>query len=65
VLNTEMFKTFDKKETGKIELDILQVMHKSGHGCWFLYLFNVALSFTDVLFCVLQWLCLTLSWKSI
>uniref|UniRef100_A0A8C2G663 Calpain 8 n=1 Tax=Cyprinus carpio TaxID=7962 RepID=A0A8C2G663_CYPCA len=57
----KMFKTLDKKNSGKIELDILQVMHKCERGLKLLYLFNLVLSFTDVLFCVLQWLCLALS----
>uniref|UniRef100_A0A8C1QFA6 Calpain 8 n=1 Tax=Cyprinus carpio TaxID=7962 RepID=A0A8C1QFA6_CYPCA len=44
----KIFKTFDKKDTGKIELDILQVTHKCEHGLRFLYLLNL-------------WLCLALS----
>uniref|UniRef100_A0A8C1JQR1 Calpain 8 n=1 Tax=Cyprinus carpio TaxID=7962 RepID=A0A8C1JQR1_CYPCA len=57
----QMFKRFDKKDTGKIELDILQVTHKCKLVLRFLYLLNVAFSLTDVLFWVLQWLCLALS----
>uniref|UniRef100_A0A673HU81 Calpain-2 catalytic subunit-like n=1 Tax=Sinocyclocheilus rhinocerous TaxID=307959 RepID=A0A673HU81_9TELE len=56
-----MFKMLDKKNSGKIELDILQVMHKCERGLKSLYPLNVVLSFTDVLFCVLQWLCLALN----
>uniref|UniRef100_A0A8C2PSA0 Calpain 8 n=1 Tax=Cyprinus carpio TaxID=7962 RepID=A0A8C2PSA0_CYPCA len=58
----KIFKTFDKKDTGKIELDILQVTHKCEHGLRFLYFLNLVFSFTNVFFfCVLQWLCLALS----
>uniref|UniRef100_A0A8C1SSD8 Calpain 8 n=1 Tax=Cyprinus carpio TaxID=7962 RepID=A0A8C1SSD8_CYPCA len=46
----KIFKTFDKKDTGKIELDILQVTHKCEHGLRFLYLLNLVFSFTNVFF---------------
>uniref|UniRef100_A0A8C1ZCI0 Calpain 8 n=1 Tax=Cyprinus carpio TaxID=7962 RepID=A0A8C1ZCI0_CYPCA len=49
----KIFKTFDKKNSGKIELDILQVMHKCERELRFFCIFLIEFSFINVLFCVL------------
>uniref|UniRef100_A0A8C1WS77 Calpain 8 n=1 Tax=Cyprinus carpio TaxID=7962 RepID=A0A8C1WS77_CYPCA len=48
----KMFKTLDKKNSGKMELDILQVMHKCERGLKLLYLFNLVLSCVVLCFAV-------------
>uniref|UniRef100_A0A8C2G816 Calpain 8 n=1 Tax=Cyprinus carpio TaxID=7962 RepID=A0A8C2G816_CYPCA len=49
----KIFKTFDKKNSGKIELDILQVMHKCERELRFFCIFLIVFSFINVLFCTL------------